>query len=182
MTPPRVAGFRVGVYVFKDAEVVDFAAPYGVLSVARRFDPEIDACLIWDAARPVQAQAGFTVLPNYSFQDNPAIDAFLIPGGSGTRQEMQEEQERRRTGATIDLLFSPLLLNSCDLLDLGLVLRRALLDSERFHRMDAGRAPRRDPARERDRRDDDERHGDISRSVQRRDTEEQRRHQPCKNR
>ena len=30
------AGFRLGIYVFKDAEVVDFAAPYGVISVARR--------------------------------------------------------------------------------------------------------------------------------------------------
>lgn len=62
MTQPRIPGFRLGAYVFKDAEVVDFAAPHGVLSVARRLDPEIDAFLIADAARPVQAQAGFTVL------------------------------------------------------------------------------------------------------------------------
>ena len=84
---PR-SGFRVGIYVFKDAEVVDFAAPHGVFSVARRFDPALDAFLIADAMRPVQAQAGFTVLPNYAFADEPAMDAFLIPGGFGTRQEM----------------------------------------------------------------------------------------------
>jgi transcriptional regulator GlxA family with amidase domain len=83
-----MAGFRLGIYVFKDAEIVDFAAPYGVWSVARRYDPELDAFLIADAMRPVQAQAGFTALPNYSFQDRPAMDAFLIPGGFGTRQEM----------------------------------------------------------------------------------------------
>jgi transcriptional regulator GlxA family with amidase domain len=82
------SGFRLGVYVFKDAEIVDFAAPYGVFSVARRFDPELDAFLVADAMRPVQAQAGFTVLPNYGFADRPAMDAFLIPGGFGTRQEM----------------------------------------------------------------------------------------------
>jgi transcriptional regulator GlxA family with amidase domain len=82
------SGFRLGVYVFKDVEIVDFAAPHGVFSVARRFDPELDAFLIADALRPVQAQAGFTVLPNYSFLDRPAMDAFLIPGGFGTRQEM----------------------------------------------------------------------------------------------
>jgi transcriptional regulator GlxA family with amidase domain len=84
----KKAGFRLGVYVFKDAEIVDFAAPYGVFSVARRYDPELDAFLVSDALRPVQAQAGFTVLPNYSFADRPAMDAFLIPGGFGTRQEM----------------------------------------------------------------------------------------------
>jgi transcriptional regulator GlxA family with amidase domain len=82
-----IPGFRLGIYVFKDAEIVDFAAPHGVFSVARRYDPELDAFLIADAARPVQAQAGFTVLPNYSFADRPAMDAFLIPGGFGTRQE-----------------------------------------------------------------------------------------------
>jgi transcriptional regulator GlxA family with amidase domain len=87
-----IPGFRLGIYVFKDAEIVDFAAPYGVFSVARRFDPELDAFLIADAMRPVQAQAGFTVLPNYTFNDRPAMDAFLIPGGFGTRQELHNER------------------------------------------------------------------------------------------
>jgi len=85
---PHIPGFRLGIYVFKDAEIVDFAAPHGVFSVARRFDPELDAFLIADAMRPVQTQAGFTVLPNYAFADRPAMNAFLIPGGFGTRQEM----------------------------------------------------------------------------------------------
>jgi transcriptional regulator GlxA family with amidase domain len=84
----KIAGFRLGIYVFKDAEIVDFAAPYGVFSVARRFDPELDAFLVADAMRQVQTQAGFTVMPNYSFADRPAMDAFLIPGGFGTRQEI----------------------------------------------------------------------------------------------
>ncbi|RJG22160.1 DJ-1/PfpI family protein [Paenibacillus thiaminolyticus] len=80
-------GFRLGVYIFKDAEVVDYAAPYGVFSVARRLDPGLDAFLVADALRPVQTQAGLTVYPNYSFNDMPDMDAFLIPGGFGTRQE-----------------------------------------------------------------------------------------------
>jgi hypothetical protein len=32
MSTTRLAGFRLGIYVFKDAEILDFAAPYGVLS------------------------------------------------------------------------------------------------------------------------------------------------------
>jgi transcriptional regulator GlxA family with amidase domain len=85
-------GFRLGIYVFKDVEIVDFAAPHGVFAVARRFDPELDAFLVADALRPVQAQAGLTVLPNYSFSDQPAMDAFLIPGGFGTRQEIHNRR------------------------------------------------------------------------------------------
>ncbi len=89
MTSIRIPGFRLGIYIFKDAEIVDFAAPHGVFSVARRFDPELEAFLIAEALRPVQAQAGFTVLPNYAFNDRPAMNAFLIPGGFGTRQEIR---------------------------------------------------------------------------------------------
>lgn len=81
-------GFRLGIYICKDLEIVDFAAPFGVFSVARRFDPELEAFFIAESLRPVQAQAGFTVLPNYSFADRPDMDAFLIPGGFGTRQEI----------------------------------------------------------------------------------------------
>jgi transcriptional regulator GlxA family with amidase domain len=88
----KIPGFRLGIYVFKDVEIVDFAAPHGVFSVARRFDPELEAFLIADSMRPVQAQAGFTVLPNYCFNDEPAMDAFLIPGGFGTRQELHNKR------------------------------------------------------------------------------------------
>ena len=82
------AGFRLGIFIFKDAEIVDFAAPYGVFSVARRFDPELDVFFVAESMRPVQAQAGFTVLPNVAFADRPALDGLVIPGGFGTRQEM----------------------------------------------------------------------------------------------
>ncbi len=45
-----------------------------------------------DANRPVQTQAGFTVLPNYAFTDRPAMNAFLVPGGFGTGQEIHNER------------------------------------------------------------------------------------------
>lgn len=88
----KVDGFRLGIYIFKDAEIIDFAGPYGVFAVARRLDPGLDVFFISDSHRPVQAQAGFTVLPNYSFNDEPSIDAFLIPGGFGTRQEIYNKR------------------------------------------------------------------------------------------
>ena len=85
---PSKPGFRLGIYMCKDLEIVDFAAPYGVFSVARRLDPELDAFFVAESFRPVQAQAGFTIMPNYAFADGPDMDAFLIPGGFGTRQEL----------------------------------------------------------------------------------------------
>lgn len=108
MTQMQKSGFRLGIFIFKDAEIIDFAAPYGVFSVARRYDSELDVFFIADAPRPVQAQAGFTVLPNYSFNDTPSMDAFLIPGGFGTRQEMYN----RRLFAYIESLPETTLLTS----------------------------------------------------------------------
>lgn len=78
-------GYRVGIFVCRDAEVVDFASPYGVLSIARRLQPQIEVFLIAENLQPVTGASGFTVLPNYSFSDNPQMDAFLIPGGPGLR-------------------------------------------------------------------------------------------------
>ena len=91
MSTIRSPGFRLGIYVFKEAEVIDFAAPYGVFAVARRFDPELDVFLVAENLRPIQTQAGLMVMPNYGFDDQPAMDAFLIPGGFGTRQELHNK-------------------------------------------------------------------------------------------
>ncbi len=90
--PQGSTGFRLGIYVFEDAEVLDFTAPYGVFSVARRFDPELDVFLVAEAMRPLQTMAGLTVLPSYALGDSPALDAFLIPGGPGTRSEMHNRR------------------------------------------------------------------------------------------
>lgn len=87
----QIPGFRLGIYAFKDAEVIDFAAPYGVFSVARRFDPELDVFLVAENLRPIQTQAGLMVIPNYGFSDRPTMNAFLIPGGFGTRQELHNK-------------------------------------------------------------------------------------------
>ncbi|MWC27192.1 DJ-1/PfpI family protein [Paenibacillus sp. MMS18-CY102] len=81
-------GFRIGIYVFKDAEVLDYSAPIGVISVARRYDPSLDVFTISESMRPIQTLTGLTIMPTYSFSDKPAMDAFVIPGGYGTRQEM----------------------------------------------------------------------------------------------
>lgn len=81
-------GKRLGIYVFDGVEVVDFTAPLGVFAVAQRMDPELDAFLVGDTAIRVESTAGMSVIPRYSLNDHPDMDAFLIPGGIGTRREM----------------------------------------------------------------------------------------------
>ncbi|MGE0807762.1 MAG: DJ-1/PfpI family protein [Burkholderiaceae bacterium] len=84
----RVPGFRLGVLVFRDAEIADYAGPCGVFAAAQRFDPELDVFLIAETARPVATGAGLTVQPAYSFADRPALHALVVPGGAGARRQM----------------------------------------------------------------------------------------------
>ena len=79
---------RLGIYVFDGVEVIDFTAPVGVFAVAQRMDPELDVFLIGDSPSPVKSTAHMSVVPRYSLDQNPDLDAFLIPGGIGTRREM----------------------------------------------------------------------------------------------
>ena len=79
---------RLGIYIFNGAEVIDWAGPAGVFAVARRMDPELDAFLVGDPLVPVTTTANISVTPRYSLDQQPDMDAFLIPGGIGTRAEM----------------------------------------------------------------------------------------------
>jgi transcriptional regulator GlxA family with amidase domain len=79
---------RLGIYIYHGAEVIDWAGPVGVFAVARRLDPELDVFLIGDSLAPVLATGNLSVTPRYSLDQQPDMDAFLIPGGIGSRAEM----------------------------------------------------------------------------------------------
>jgi transcriptional regulator GlxA family with amidase domain len=83
---------RLGIYVFDGVEVIDFTAPFGIFAVAQRMDPELDVFLVGDSSDYVTTAANMRVAPRYSLDQDPDMDAFLIPGGSGTRREMHNER------------------------------------------------------------------------------------------
>jgi putative intracellular protease/amidase len=75
------AGKRLGIYIFDGAEVIEWARPVSVFAVARRLDPQLDAFPVGDSMATVKATASLSV------DHKPDKDAFLIPGGIGTRVE-----------------------------------------------------------------------------------------------
>lgn len=85
-------GKRLGVYVCDNAEVIDWAGPTGVFAVAKRMDPELETFILAETMAPIVATAGLRVLPKYCLQDNPCMDAFLIPGGIGLRPEIHNKR------------------------------------------------------------------------------------------
>ncbi len=89
---PRAATFRLGIYVFEQAEILDFAAPYGVFSVAGQMDPGLDIVLLGETGHPVATKPGFVVAPASSLESAGALNALLFPGGPGSRREMDNER------------------------------------------------------------------------------------------
>lgn len=79
---------RLGIYIYNGAEVIDWAGPVGVFAAARRMDPELDVFLVGDSLVNVLATGNLSVSPRYSLDQKPDMDAFLIPGGIGSRVEM----------------------------------------------------------------------------------------------
>lgn len=75
---------KIGIYIYDQAEVLDFAGPYEVFSTAARLTslrskPQV--FLVGETGRMVTARAGFCVQPHYGFNDCPALDVLIVVGG-----------------------------------------------------------------------------------------------------
>ncbi|TGE84813.1 glutamine amidotransferase [Pseudoalteromonas sp. KS88] len=78
---------NIGIYIYDDAEVLDFSGPFEVFSAAKRLsNNNWQVFLVAEHAAPVIARAGFTVNPHYSFADHPAIDLLIVVGGVHTAE------------------------------------------------------------------------------------------------
>ncbi|HEV7855423.1 MAG TPA: DJ-1/PfpI family protein [Herminiimonas sp.] len=85
---------NVGIFVFDDVEVLDFAGPYEVFTTAARvyaraFPAEKAAYNVFTIAQsdgPVRARAGLVVSPDHDFIDHPKIDVLIVPGGVVTAE------------------------------------------------------------------------------------------------
>lgn len=85
---------NVGIFVFDDVEVLDFAGPYEVFTTAARMHARIDAkapplfnvFTIGRIASPLRARAGLSVFPDHDFSHHPPIDILIIPGGVVTAE------------------------------------------------------------------------------------------------
>lgn len=84
---------NVGIYIYEHAEVLDFAGPFEVFSTASRLsDPPVpfDVFLIGEH-RDVTARGGFQVQTDYTIEECPATELFIVVGGDHT-EEAQKPQ------------------------------------------------------------------------------------------
>jgi transcriptional regulator GlxA family with amidase domain len=95
-THPSINSRNVAIFVFDDVEVLDFAGPFEVFSVAGSnmpltpYSPFFTYTFgLTDA--PVQARGGLRVQPTFSMANLPQPDVLLIPGGAGSRRLLKND-------------------------------------------------------------------------------------------
>ena len=73
----------IGIYLYDNAEVLDFSGPFEVFSTANRLvtEPVFNVFLVGETGEKITARGGFQVSPAYSFDDHPPIDVLLVVGG-----------------------------------------------------------------------------------------------------
>jgi len=72
---------NVGIYIYNQAEVLDFSGPFEVFTTASRVADNagpFDVFLIGESGETVTARAGYKVLPDYAIHNHPKIDVLVI--------------------------------------------------------------------------------------------------------
>jgi len=80
---------KFGVIVFPGVEELDFVGPWEMLTLWSKLAQGPQECLIVAQTRePVRCAKGLSINPHVSFEDCPPLDYLLVPGGMGTRREV----------------------------------------------------------------------------------------------
>lgn len=80
---------NVGIYIYKNAEVLDFSGPFEVFSTASRFTDlgkTFNVFLVAEENCPVSARGGYSINPHYDFSSHPEIDVLIVVGGIHTEE------------------------------------------------------------------------------------------------
>jgi transcriptional regulator GlxA family with amidase domain len=83
---------KVGIYLFDEIEVLDFAGPFEVFSVASRVAQRgggaapFEVLTVAASVAPVRARGGLMVTPQLSLAEAPQFDVLIVPGGVVTAE------------------------------------------------------------------------------------------------
>ncbi len=84
---------QLGILIFEDVEVLDFAGPFEVFSVANQLaDYQIlEVHTVAFNKEVIRAKNGLQVLPDKSWDQLDRIDYLVLPGGDGSKKVIQNQ-------------------------------------------------------------------------------------------
>lgn len=87
---------NIAIVLFEDAEELDFVGPWEVftmvaagLAISKTEGEAPKVFTVSEKGGTVKAAKGMRVVSDYSFADAPKADVFLVPGGQGTRKQVE---------------------------------------------------------------------------------------------
>jgi len=113
-----------GILIFPDVEELDFVGPWEIVGMWSKFaaGPE-ERFIVAQSREPVTCAKGLSVNPNMSFEQCPPLDFFLVPGGQGTRQEVDNpvlinfiSEQARQSKVVLSVCTGTFLLHKAGLL------------------------------------------------------------------
>jgi transcriptional regulator GlxA family with amidase domain len=122
----------VGILIFDDVEVLDFAGPFEVFATTRLpdGDPNDDTSkpfhvvTIAEQREIVRCRGNLLVQPHHTIDDHPPLDILVVPGGYGTRRQATNARlldwiatQNRTTRITTSVCTGAFLLAARGLLD-----------------------------------------------------------------
>jgi len=75
---------NIGIYIYDEAEVLDFSGPFEVFSTASRFleaSEKFNVFLIAEQSGSVTARGGYDINTNYNINNHPKLDLLVVAGG-----------------------------------------------------------------------------------------------------
>lgn len=79
--------WSVGIFLFNEVEVLDFAGPFEVFSVTTvNEEKPFTVYTVSQHGEIITARNGLKVQPDYSIENVPPVDILIIPGGLGARE------------------------------------------------------------------------------------------------
>lgn len=78
---------NIGIFIYDNAEVLDFSGPFEVLSTASRLgNKNWNIFLVSEKLGIVQARGGFPINSHFCFDLHPDIDVLIVVGGIHTEE------------------------------------------------------------------------------------------------
>ncbi len=75
---------NIGIYIYENAEVLDFSGPFEVFTTATRTcvdNKPFSVFLIGETGNTISARAGFSINPKNGFHNHPKLDVLIVVGG-----------------------------------------------------------------------------------------------------
>jgi transcriptional regulator GlxA family with amidase domain len=79
---------KVGILVFTAVEELDFVGPWEMLGMWSLVAGKPSPTLVAQTTQPVRCAKGLSVVPDHDFASCPELDVLVVPGGQGTRREV----------------------------------------------------------------------------------------------